>query len=108
MPDTARVPRPSANEGDLVSRLPLLTLAVSQTEYHAATILAFDPEAFVPAGQLAAADEPRDHRLGGDAMALPAWRVLARACSADPCGLVGDAALTRFLAERSVDVGILS
>ena len=60
-----------------------LTVALGESEYHAATILAFDPDAHIAAGQLAGHDEPYDRRLAGDAMSLRSWAMLARACCAE-------------------------
>lgn len=90
---------------DMISQIDRLTIALTESEYHAATILAFDPDAYVSPGHLATGiDEPRDRHLAGDAMDLRAWRLLARACSADGEPLDPVTVLATFLADRSISI----
>jgi hypothetical protein len=75
MPETSVISRlPAAGDADLVRQLPHLTIALGENEFHAATILAFDPDAHISAGQLAGHDEDRDRLLAGEAMALAPGR----------------------------------
>lgn len=94
-------PVPSTEHLDLIGQLDQLTLALTQAEHHAATILAFDPDAQVAIGHLATDHgEPRDHLVSGCAMDLRAWRMLARACSGDADRQDDMTRLALFLAER--------
>ena len=103
MPETSVISRlPAAGDSDLVGKLPHLTIALGESEYHAATILAFDPDAHISAGQLAGHDEERDRLLAGDAIGPRAWTMLARACRAQPDRRDDTACLAQFLAERAV------
>lgn len=89
-------------ETNLVTQLDHLTVELSESEYHAATILAFDPEAYLLPGQfLADHFEPRDRLLAGDAMSLRGWTMLARACSERMDQHDDRARLEMFLAERT-------
>ncbi|WP_337847816.1 hypothetical protein [Sphingomonas sp.] len=102
MPDTVTIARVPTTDTDLIARLNRLTVALTDTEYQAATILAFDPDACMAAGQLDAGhSEPRDRQLAGNAMSLRAWRVLARACGPESDRLDDTARLALFLADRS-------
>lgn len=92
---------PATANADLVRQIDQLTVALGESEYHAATILAFDPDAHIAAGQLAGHDEPYDRRLAGDAVSLRSWAMLARACCADGDRLDDAACLARFLAART-------
>lgn len=97
---------PSAGP-DIIGRIGRLTIALTESEYHAATILAFDPDAYVSPGHLATeVEEPRDRHLAGDAMDLRAWRLLARACSTEGERLDPATCLATFLAERSVSAEV--
>ncbi len=89
-------------ETNLVTQLALPTVALSESEYHAATILGFDPEAYLSPGQFSGDHpEPRDRLLAGDAMTLRGWTMLARACG-ETVGHQDDRArLETFLAERA-------
>ena len=106
MSDTLAPSRvPVAADSDLIDQLDRLTVALTETEYHAATILAFDPDAHVSAGHLDHGQgEPRDRHLAGDAMSLRAWRILARACAPASDRLDDTAQLALFLAERSTPI----
>ncbi|MDF0543820.1 hypothetical protein PX699_15820 [Sphingobium sp. H39-3-25] len=87
---------------NLITQLGHLTVALSESEYHAATILAFDPEAYVSPGQFSADHhEPRDRLLAGDAMSLRGWTMLARACSEGMVQHDDRTLLEIFLAERA-------
>lgn len=90
-------------ETNLVTQIDLLTVALSESEYHAATILAFDPEAYLSPSQFSADQpEPRDRLLAGDAMTMRGWTMLARACG-ETLGHDDDRArLETFLAERAI------
>jgi len=101
MPETSVISCLPTADADLVRQLPDLTIALGESEYHAATILAFDPDAHVCAGQLAGQDEPRDRLLAGDAMSSRAWTMLARACTPQPTRLDDRACLALFLADRA-------
>lgn len=90
-------------ETNLVTQLEHLTVMLSESEYHAATILAFDPEAYLAPGQLSAHHhDPRDRLLAGDAMSLRGWIMLARACSEGGGRHDDRARLEIFLAERTM------
>lgn len=107
MPETNVVWRPAAAPADarLLPQLEHFFVALSESEYHAATILAFDPDAHLSAGQLAADDhEPRDRLLAGDAMRLRGWIILARACCEAKDQHDDRARLEIFLAERAMPV----
>ncbi|WP_328276158.1 hypothetical protein [Sphingobium sp.] len=94
-------PVPSTEHLDLISQLDQLTLALTQAEHHAATILDFDPDAQVAIGYLAPDHgEPRDHLVSGCAMDVRAWRMLARACSGDADCHDDMTRLAFFLRER--------
>jgi len=90
-------------ETNLVTQLEHLTVALSESEYHAATILTFDPEAYLAPGQLSADHhDPRDRLLAGDAMSLRGWIMLARACSEGGGRHDDRTHLAIFLAERTM------
>lgn len=96
--------RAIAADPKLLPQLERLTIALSESEYHAATILGFDPDANLSAGQLAADHhEPRDRLLAGDAMSLRGWIMLARACSEGIDQHDDRARLEAFLADRASD-----
>ncbi|MDE8650570.1 hypothetical protein [Novosphingobium album (ex Liu et al. 2023)] len=102
MSETPALLRPSSVDRDLAGRIDHLAVALTETEYHAAAILAFDPDAQMPAGHLVAGqDEARDRQLAGAVMGLREWRLLARACSPDVGRLDDMVCLAMFLAERS-------
>ncbi|AIT82588.1 KOW domain-containing protein [Novosphingobium lubricantis] len=106
MPETNVVSLPAASAAaKLLPQLEHLFVALSESEYHAATIFAFDPDAHLSAGQLAADDhEPRDRPLAGDAMSLRGWIILARACCEAKDQHDDRARLEIFLAERATPV----
>lgn len=86
----------------LISHLPTLTVALSETEYHAATILAFDPEASIPGGALAEPDPFFERRLSGSHLSYRGWVLLARACAGDWPREDDSTCLAAFLAERAM------
>lgn len=97
-------PIPFTVDLDLVRQLDQMTLALTEPEHHAATILAFDPDAQVSTGHLATGPgEPRDHLVPGGALNLRAWSLLARACSCDTDRHDDMTRLALFLAERRAE-----
>lgn len=81
----------------LISRLQTIVVALSETEYHAATILAFDPEASIAAGALAEPTPSLERQLSGARLTYREWVLLARAWLRvdDPT------CLAAFLADRA-------
>jgi len=58
------------------------TFLLTDAEHEVATILAFDPDASIPAGTLhPVRDDPRTNAFAGSAMSPDAWRKLAKAAS---------------------------
>lgn len=93
---------PSTGDLALVGQLHRLRIALTENEYHVATILAFDPDAHVSAGHLRPGiGDPRTRLLAGDAMGPREWKVLARACCPEAGPLDDTACLALFLAERT-------
>ncbi|MBV2149900.1 hypothetical protein KRZ98_16775 [Sphingobium sp. AS12] len=95
---------------DLISQLPVLTVALSEAEYDAANIFAFDPEALLPAGALsgtsdtiATGPDNWDYRLPGSHMDKAAWTRLARACVTSAADHGAATCLAMFLAERALE-----
>lgn len=78
-----------------------LAIALSDAEYDVASILSFDPDASVLPGSLATyAHCERPHQLSTNAMNLPAWLILARACLPDSSPLDPLTCLFAFVAVR--------
>lgn len=76
-------------------------VTLSPDEYEAATIIAFDPDAYIAPSAFSRSDPGgRPCLLPVDAMPERSWRKLARACSADRSA-DGATILRTFLAERS-------
>ena len=75
---------------------------MTQSEYEAATILAFDPEAQVLPGQLASEQSaPLDCQLPGHALSVRDWKHLARASHPATSPIDDMSRLAAFLGERS-------
>ena len=105
MAENATITRDDIERGrDLISRLPTIVVALSETEYDAATIIAFDPEASIAAGALAGPPKPLERRLFGNSLSYRGWILLARACARDLPRQRnrGRRDRNRFLAERAM------
>ncbi|MCG2841260.1 hypothetical protein L6Q21_09735 [Sandaracinobacter sp. RS1-74] len=90
----------------LVSDLPNIIVTLSEPEYDAATIFAFDPDASLPAGGLipncTLDPEQPLYRLPGGLFDRPTWLRLARACTGEADDLTDQDCLAAFLAARVV------
>jgi len=86
----------------LLSRLPTILVALSEAEYDAATILAFDPDASLPHGVLADPIPSFVRRLPGNCLSYSGWVLLAGACARDGPRDNDATTLAAFLAERAV------
>lgn len=93
----------------IIADLNSLTLALSDTEYEVARILAFDPEAQLAPGTLIANSDnicsdfdARNVHVAADLFATTIWQRLARACSDWTRQHDDTSCLATFLAERSV------
>ncbi|RIA46413.1 hypothetical protein DFR49_0954 [Hephaestia caeni] len=84
----------------LISRLPTIIVALSEAEYHVATILAFDPEASIPAGALVEPTPVFERRLSGSHLSYRGWMLLARACAPDLPREGDSSCLAAFLVDR--------
>ncbi len=94
-----------ASAPDFATGFALLTLALSDIEYAAACILAFDPDAaLAPEALLSTGTEDdRIHQIGTDQFTIRTWRQLARACRRSTTHHDDDLCLSAFIAERTLN-----
>lgn len=87
----------------ILTRLPDTVISLTEEEYDASAILAFDPEAALPTAMFAHPIEPHDLtlRVAGSQFDVGTWERLAQASASEGDTLDRSTCLALFLAQRA-------